>query len=247
MAGKTTVMREVAIIQLLSQIGSFVPARRVTLSLSDFIFSRLGASDNIQQGQSTFMVEMSETAEITRHATKKSLVILDEIGRGTSTYDGLSIAWSLVNYFNKKIKCRTLFASHYHELIDVMDKLSTAKNLTVKTKKVGERVDFLYELIEQGANQSFGIYVAKLAGLPKAYLLKPLTFFTHWKQRKGLSEVPSNQLSFFDFNRETKASKETAIEEKEMEILEAIKSINIDNLSPIDSLLKIKEIQDQLQ
>ena len=160
-AGKTTVMREVAIIQILTQIGSFVPAQEVETSICDYVFSRLGASDNIQQGQSTFMVEMSETAEITRHATKNSLVILDEIGRGTSTYDGLSIAWSLVNFFNTKIKCRTLFATHYHELIEVVDKLKTAKNLTVRTKKQGENVDFLYELIEQGANQSFGIYVAK--------------------------------------------------------------------------------------
>ena len=247
MAGKTTVMREVAIIQLLAQIGSFIPAKKAVLSLSDFIFSRLGASDNIQQGQSTFMVEMSETAEITRHATKKSLVILDEIGRGTSTYDGLSIAWSLVNYFNKTIKCRTLFASHYHELIDVADKLPSAKNLTVKTKKVGERVDFLYELIEQGANQSFGIYVAKLAGLPKSTLIEATNILHKLETEKKASEASNNQLSFFDFDQSNSTSPITEFEDKELEVLKTIKSININNLSPIDSLLKIKEIQDQLQ
>tara|TARA_B100000925_G_scaffold289318_1_gene271931 strand:- start:7552 stop:10200 length:2649 start_codon:yes stop_codon:yes gene_type:complete len=246
MAGKTTVMREVAIIQLLMQIGSFVPAKKACLSLSDFIFSRLGASDNIQQGQSTFMVEMSETAEITRHATKKSLVILDEIGRGTSTYDGLSIAWSLVNYFNSKIKCRTLFASHYHELIDVIENLPTAKNLTVRTKKVGERVDFLYELIEKGANQSFGIYVARLAGLPKSVLIEASNILHQLEKEKSQPKESNNQLTFFDFNNEKAQLQEPRVDLKSLDAINELKSININNLSPIDSLLKIKELQDQL-
>ena len=247
MAGKTTVMREVAIIQLLTQIGSFVPAKEVSLSLSDFIFSRLGASDNIQQGQSTFMVEMSETAEITRHATQNSLVILDEIGRGTSTYDGLSIAWSLVNYFNSKIKCRTLFATHYHELIDVVEKLPTSKNLTVRTKKVGERVDFLYELIEQGANQSFGIYVAKLAGLPKSVLIEATNILHQLEKEKSVSKESSNQLTFFDFNKDPERENDQKSSPYIEETIEKLKSLNINNLTPVESLLKIKELQDQLQ
>src|SRR5690606_841706 len=133
MAGKTTVMREMAIIQFLTQIGSFVPAKKAQVGLTDYIFSRLGAHDDIIKGQSTFMVEMSETAEILRHATNHSLIILDEIGRGTSTYDGLSIAWSLVEFFIKETKALTLFSTHYHELIDLVDSLDHAKNLTVKT------------------------------------------------------------------------------------------------------------------
>ena len=166
MAGKTTVMREVAIIQFLAQIGSYVPAKSAALSLCDALFSRLGAHDNILQGQSTFMVEMTETAEILRHATKNSLIILDEIGRGTSTYDGLSLAWSLVEHLVGKTQSLALFSTHYHELIEVVDNLSGAKNLTVETSDQNGEVTFLYRLIERGATQSFGIHVAKLAGLP---------------------------------------------------------------------------------
>ena len=244
MAGKTTVMREVAIIQILAQIGSFVPAKEVETSICDYVFSRLGASDNIQQGQSTFMVEMSETAEITRHATKNSLVILDEIGRGTSTYDGLSIAWSLVNFFNNKIKCRTLFATHYHELIEVIDRLKTAKNLTVRTKKEGENIHFLYELIEQGANQSFGIYVAKLAGLPTSVLVEAQNILH--KLETGKKEEPNNQLSFFDGPAKEEVKAEPLINNNEVEALNYLKELNINALTPIDSLLKIKELQERL-
>jgi DNA mismatch repair protein MutS len=170
MAGKTTVMREVAIIQFLTQVGCFVPAEHAEVGLCDYIFSRLGASDDIISGQSTFMVEMSETAEIIRHATSESLIILDEIGRGTSTYDGLSIAWSLVEYFVNKTQALTLFSTHYHELIDLVNTLEKAKNLTVKTINENGHVQFLYQLIEEGAAQSFGIHVAKLAGLPAEIL-----------------------------------------------------------------------------
>ena len=246
MAGKTTVMREVAIIQFLAQLGSFVPAEKVSLSICDFIFSRLGASDNIQQGQSTFMVEMSEAAEITRHATKNSLVILDEIGRGTSTYDGLSIAWSLVNYFNKKIKCKCLFATHYHELIEVIDNLPTAKNLTVKTKKQGDEVHFLYELIEQGANQSFGIYVAKLAGLPSSVLVEAKNIL-HQLEGQNKKHDP-NQLDLL--NELTKTIKEpepSPILSKEKLAIESLSDLNINNLTPLESLNEIKKLQDILQ
>jgi len=170
MAGKTTVMREVAIIQFLAQIGSWVPAKSAELGIVDQLFSRLGASDDIQKGQSTFMVEMSETAEILRHATDSSLVILDEVGRGTSTYDGLSIAWSLVEHLTHKTKSLTLFATHYHELIEVVEHIPGARNMTVEVHVDKDDVHFLYRLIEGGAAQSFGIYVAKLAGLPTEFL-----------------------------------------------------------------------------
>ncbi len=170
MAGKTTVMREMGIIQFLSQIGSFVPAKSAELGLCDYLFSRLGASDDISKGQSTFMVEMAETSEIIRHSTKDSFIILDEVGRGTSTYDGLSIAWALVEHLIRKIRAITFFATHYHELIEVIEREKGGKNLTVETVVERGDVRFLYKLVETGAAQSYGIYVAKLAGLPKSLL-----------------------------------------------------------------------------
>lgn len=170
MAGKTTVMREMGIIQFLAQIGSFVPARSAELGICDYLFSRLGACDDILKGQSTFMVEMSETSEIIRHATKNSFIILDEVGRGTSTYDGLSIAWALVEHLIRKTKAITLFATHYHELIEVVEGEKGGKNLTVETVVEKGEVRFLYKLVESGAAQSYGIYVAKLAGLPRPLL-----------------------------------------------------------------------------
>ena len=175
MAGKTTVMREVVLSQVLVQIGSFVPAQKAQLSLCDHLFSRLGAGDDILQGQSTFMVEMSETAEILRHATKNSLIVLDEIGRGTSTYDGLAIAWALVEYLVDHVKSFTLFATHYHELIELVEGLDKAQNFTVETNNDEGKVKFLYRLIEGGATQSFGIYVAKLAGVPPFVLSRAQT------------------------------------------------------------------------
>ncbi|MEX1099784.1 MAG: hypothetical protein WEB87_05125, partial [Bacteriovoracaceae bacterium] len=201
MAGKTTVMREMAIIQFLAQIGSYVPAQRAQLGLRDYIFSRLGASDDIIKGQSTFMVEMSETAEIIRHATENSLIVLDEIGRGTSTYDGLSIAWSLVEYFVSKTRALTLFSTHYHELIELASDLEGAKNLTVKTVNENGNVQFLYKLIEEGAAQSFGIHVAKMAGLPKEILNRSgaiLSQLESDQDQKNILELDKNGLNQMD-------------------------------------------------
>ena len=244
MAGKTTVMREMAIIQLLAQMGSFVPAQKATIGICDKIFSRLGASDNIQEGQSTFMVEMSETAEIIGHATSKSLIILDEIGRGTSTYDGLSIAWSLVEYLVKKLKAKTLFATHYHELIELIDELEGAKNLTVEAKGDGENVKFLYRLIEEGANQSYGIYVAKLAGLPRSILNKATTKL---KELEKLNNLPNDQLDFWNAN-EILAAKEPDLEstlahEEEMAI-DQLNTLDLNNMTPIQAFEKLRELQD---
>ena len=183
MAGKTTVMRETAIIQILTQIGSFVPAAKARIGLCDHLFSRLGASDDILKGQSTFMVEMSETAEIIRHATDKSLIILDEIGRGTSTYDGLSIAWSLVEYFIDHVKARALFATHYHELTDLITTKEQAKNLTMKILNQDGDIKFLYRLMEDAMGQSFGIHVAKMAGLPPEILHRAETLLQQLENR----------------------------------------------------------------
>lgn len=229
MAGKTTVMREMAIIQFLSQLGSFVPANKAVVSPVDYLFSRLGAHDDIVKGQSTFMVEMSETAEILRHATENSLIILDEIGRGTSTYDGMSIAWSLVEHFVNITKAKTLFSTHYHELINLVDDLKYAKNFTVKTKSKNGEVQFLYELIEEGATQSFGIHVAKMAGLPSTILQRSNQILKSLES-EAISTTPSSQLDFFS------SEKSDESENEHNELIEEIKSLDITNLTPMQAL-----------
>ena len=166
MAGKSTYMRQTAIIALMAHIGSFVPAECANIPIMDRIFTRVGASDDLSQGQSTFMVEMSEVSLILKNATDKSLVILDEIGRGTSTYDGISLAWSIVEYIQKNIKCKTLFATHYHELTDLENEFEDVKNYSIAVKEDNEGIIFLRKIIPQGADKSYGIYVAQLAKLP---------------------------------------------------------------------------------
>jgi len=166
MAGKSTYMRQTAIITLMAHMGSFVPADYADIPICDRIFTRVGASDDLSQGQSTFMVEMSEVSHILKNATDKSLVILDEIGRGTSTYDGISLAWSIVEYIEKHIKCKTLFATHYHELTELENEFKEVKNYSIAVKDDGENIIFLRKIIDQAADKSYGIYVAKLAKLP---------------------------------------------------------------------------------
>jgi DNA mismatch repair protein MutS len=175
MAGKSTYLRQVALITLMAQIGSFVPAKRARIGVVDRIFTRVGASDNLVRGESTFMVEMIETANILNTATAQSLLVLDEIGRGTSTFDGISIAWSVAEHIHDHIGAKTLFATHYHELTDLGDKLERAKNLNVAVREWGERVVFLYRIIEGGADHSYGIQVAKLAGLPNSVIRRART------------------------------------------------------------------------
>ncbi len=172
MAGKSTVLRQTALVALLAQVGSFVPARRARVGLLDRIFSRVGASDDVSHGRSTFMVEMTETAAILHNATRRSLVVLDEIGRGTSTFDGLSIAWAVAEHLCDRVGCRTLFATHYHELQDLARERPRVRNLTVAVREVGDRVVFLRKLLEGGASRSYGIEVAKLAGLPSLVLAR---------------------------------------------------------------------------
>lgn len=242
MAGKTTVMREMAIIQFLTQIGCFVPAKSATVGLVDYLFSRLGASDDIIKGQSTFMVEMSETAEIIRHATDKSLIILDEIGRGTSTYDGLSIAWSLVEFFVKSTKAITLFSTHYHELIELAESLKCAKNLTVKTINTNGNVEFLYQLIEEGAAQSYGIHVAKLAGLPKEILNRSSQILAQLESESDSLNIPTsntneNQLDMFSANTQI------VYEDISSPVIEELKDLDINNLTPLQAMQKLHDLQ----
>lgn len=243
MAGKTTVMREVAIIQYLAQLGTWVPAAAADLGVRDYLFSRLGASDDIIRGQSTFMVEMSETAEILRHATSDSLIILDEIGRGTSTYDGLSIAWSLVEWFTSKLQSLTLFATHYHELIELADKLENAINLTVRTEQHKGKVQFMYELIEQGATQSFGIHVAELAGLPKEVLKRARSILTSLEKnhhKHSMTEmIDPDQLSLFNVTQMEATPQYLKDLEKRLQELDVM------NITPIQALQMLNDLKSQ--
>lgn len=243
MAGKTTVMREVAIIQLLAQIGSFVPAKLAKLGLCDFLFSRLGASDDILKGQSTFMVEMAETAEILRHATPRSLIILDEVGRGTSTYDGLSIAWGLVEHFIDSTRALTLFATHYHELIEIVDRNPAAKNLTVETINHKGNVQFLYRLIEEAASQSFGIYVASLAGLPKSVLNRSQEILQQLEAKHHVPAVTTQSKSQLSFLPELQ---EVEIPAYLKELEQELSKIDVMKMTPLDALIKLNQLKDQL-
>ena len=211
MAGKSTVLRQVGLIQLLAQIGSFVPADQARIPVADRIFTRVGASDNLARGQSTFMVEMSETAAIVHGATEMSLVLLDEIGRGTSTYDGVSIAWSVTEYLHEELGSKTIFATHYHELTQLGDLLPGVKNMNVLVREVGSDIVFLRRLLEGGADRSYGIQVARLAGLPDTIVARAQELLvelegTHTGGGEGLgrhgihrpgSETVPDQLSMF--------------------------------------------------
>lgn len=167
MAGKSTFMRQIAIIVLLAQIGSFVPAKEADIGIVDRIFTRIGASDNLSQGESTFMVEMTEVSNIMRFATKDSLLVLDEVGRGTSTYDGLSIAWAVIEHIAENIKAKTLFATHYHELTQLESKIKGIINYTILAEERGDDVVFLRKVVKGSTSQSFGIQVARLAGIDR--------------------------------------------------------------------------------
>ncbi len=179
MAGKSTYIRQLALITLMAQIGAYVPADSATIGLADRIFCRVGASDDLSRGQSTFMVEMSETALILNHATEKSLVILDEIGRGTATFDGLSIAWAVAEHLHDETKCRTLFATHYHELTDLANTRDAVVNCNVAVREWNEEIIFLHKILPGSADKSYGIQVARLAGLPKPVLARAKDILSH--------------------------------------------------------------------
>ncbi len=236
MSGKSTYLRQIALIALLNQIGSFVPAKAASLPLFDRIFTRVGASDNLVRGQSTFMVEMQESAYILNHATAKSLIILDEIGRGTSTYDGLSIAWSILEFLHDKIGAFTLFATHYHELINVVQNLPKAKNYCVDVKESEKGVLFLHKIIEGGIDKSYGIEVAKLAGVPTAVIDRSAEILTDLEAEKIQSQpkkIPENQMGLF-------TGKYIA---ERHPVLERLKGIDINDLTPIEALIALSELK----
>ena len=227
MAGKSTYMRQVAIIVLMAQIGSFVPAKEADICIVDRIFTRIGASDNLAQGESTFMVEMNEVANIIQNATKNSLIILDEVGRGTSTYDGLSIAWSVVEYIAEKIGAKTLFATHYHELVELEDKLKGVKNLTILVEEKGDEVIFLRKIVEGSTNKSYGIQVAKLAGIEDKIIDRANEILEQIEKKNittSNSSVvqESRQLDFLDYKKDY--------------FIEKINNLNINNLTPIEAM-----------
>ena len=245
MSGKSALLRQVAIISLMAQMGSFVPAEAAVLGLVDKVFTRVGASDNISSGESTFMVEMNETANILNNLSDRSLIILDEIGRGTSTYDGISIAWSITEYLhqNPTANPKTLFATHYHELNEMSQTYDRIKNYNVSVKEVGNKVIFMRKLVPGGSAHSFGIHVAKMAGMPKEVLQRADQILLKLEgehsgnlkeEAKALAAEAEGdmQLSFFQLDDPVL-----------MQIKEEIENIDIDTLTPVEALMKLNEIK----
>lgn len=243
MAGKSALLRQTALIVLMAQMGSFVPAKSATIGLVDKIFTRVGASDNLSRGESTFMVEMTETASILNNLSDKSLVIMDEIGRGTSTYDGVSIAWSISEYIHNhpKFKARTLFATHYHELNQLTEDLDRIKNFNVAVKEMNGKVVFLRKLNKGGSEHSFGIHVAQIAGMPQPVVLRASEILKHLekdqikeKNKSKIKEAPKNntQLSFFE-----------APDPKIEELKHILSTLDPNKMSPIEALLKLNELK----
>lgn len=242
MAGKSALLRQTALIVLLAQMGSFVPAESARIGIVDKIFTRVGASDNLSRGESTFMVEMTETASILNNLSHRSLILMDEIGRGTSTYDGVSIAWAIVEYLHnhgyKECKPKTLFATHYHELNQLAEDLTRVKNFNVSVKEIGDKIIFMRKLKEGGSEHSFGIHVAQLAGMPNKVVFRAneiLHFLEkdkHKNEKKKIQEVPkpTPQMSLFEadplFN----------------EIKEMLCKVDINTISPVEALLKLNEV-----
>lgn len=227
MAGKSTYMRQVAIITLLAQIGSFVPAKKANISIVDRIFTRIGASDNLSQGESTFMVEMNEVSNIIMSATSNSLIILDEVGRGTSTYDGLSIAWAVVEYIVKNIKAKTLFATHYHELTQLEDRYKGIKNLTILAEEKGDDIVFLHKIAEGSTNRSYGIQVAKLAGINREIIDRANDILT---------KIEGSHLMNVDENNSNQSKQMNLMDYKKDYFIDKVKNIDIKNLTPLDAL-----------
>ena len=245
MSGKSAILRQTALIVLLAQIGSFVPATALRMGCVDKIFTRVGASDNISMGESTFMVEMNETASILNNISERSLVLLDEIGRGTSTYDGISIAWAISEYLHEHPgRPKTLFATHYHELNEMSETFSRIKNYNVAVKEIKDDVLFLRKLVPGGSAHSFGIHVAKMAGMPQQVIRRANKILEKLEQSHSSEALTDQmksvakdelQLSFFNLD-------DPLLEEIREEILD----LDIDVLTPIEALMKLNEIKRML-
>ncbi len=254
MAGKSALLRQTALISLMAQMGCFVPAESANLGLVDKIFTRVGASDNISSGESTFMVEMNETASIMNNISDRSLILLDEIGRGTSTYDGISIAWSIAEYLhnNGTARPKTLFATHYHELNELASKFPRIKNFNIATRELGQKVIFLRKLVPGGSQHSFGIHVAKMAGMPRSIVERAVHILSQMEQKHigdengdGLKVDKPNtssisaealQLSIFE-----------TVDPTAGKIKEALTSLDLNSMTPIDCMMKLNELKQLLE
>jgi DNA mismatch repair protein MutS len=244
MSGKSALLRQTALITLMAQMGSFVPAQSATIGYVDKVFTRVGASDNISSGESTFMVEMNETASILNNISDRSLILLDEIGRGTSTYDGISIAWAIAEYLHQhnQFKPKTLFATHYHELNDMAATFKRIKNFNVSVKELNKRIIFLRKLVEGGSEHSFGIHVAKVAGMPSQLITRAQAILTKLEKSHGAQELSGKtkelaaeagmQLSFFQLDDPTLS-----------QVKKEIQNIDINTLTPVEALMKLNEIK----
>jgi DNA mismatch repair protein MutS len=249
MAGKSTLLRQVALAVVLAQMGSFVPARSARVGVVDRVLSRVGAGDNLARGESTFMVEMRETAEILRSATRRSLVILDEIGRGTSTFDGLSIAWAVAEYLDQIVSCRTLFATHYHELTALAESSAHAVNVSVSAEEVGDDIVFLHRLVRGPASRSYGVAVARLAGLPESVLARARALLEMLESGGGAPALEggrplrgkpgraSAQLDLFATAAPTGP---------EREVLDTIRSVDVERITPLDALGLLSRLKTRL-
>ncbi len=245
MSGKSALLRQTALITLMAQIGSYVPAESAKIGLVDKIFTRVGASDNISLGESTFMVEMNEAANIMNNLSDRSLVLFDELGRGTSTYDGISIAWAIVEYIheNPKARAKTLFATHYHELNEMEKTFKRIKNYNVSVKEIDKRVIFMRKLVPGGSEHSFGIHVARMAGMPQSITKRADTILSQMENsnRRGDIKKPIDdfvekqegyQLSFFQLDDPILS-----------QVRDEIINLDVNNLTPIDALNKLNEIK----
>ena len=254
MSGKSTYMRQVALITLMAHIGSFVPATYANIPIVDRIFTRVGASDDLAQGQSTFMVEMDEVSQILSNASSDSLIILDEIGRGTSTYDGISLAWSIVEYIYNKIESKTLFATHYHELTDLEDKYTRIKNYSVAVQEDGDNIVFLRKIIEGAADKSYGIYVAKLAKLPDDVIARADQILVeleknHIDNSASIDQSRSNsvQLSFDMFQNQAKNKEIQDKNRAYMDFIARVLDIDIMNSTPMDIMNTMYELKKEAE
>ncbi|MFY0688036.1 MAG: DNA mismatch repair protein MutS [Cyclobacteriaceae bacterium] len=244
MAGKSALLRQSALIVLMAQLGSYVPAGYAKIGITDKIFTRVGASDNLSRGESTFMVEMTETASIMNNLSERSLIIMDEIGRGTSTYDGISIAWSIVEHLHNhpKFKAKTLFATHYHELNELTKDHPRIKNFNVAVKELQNKVIFLRKLVEGGSEHSFGIHVAQMAGMPNEIVIRSNEILKHLEKDKvtdgpDLTDLPTNNFQLNLFEADPRIE----------ELMQMLRGVDINTISPVEALLKLNEMKDVLK
>jgi DNA mismatch repair protein MutS len=244
MAGKSTYIRQVALIALMAQIGSFVPAAEARIGVVDRIFTRVGAGDDISRGESTFMVEMVEIANILNNATRRSLVILDEVGRGTSTFDGMSLAWAIAEHLHERIGCRTLFATHYHQLTDLASRYEGTVNRNVAVREWGDEIVFLHKIVEGGTDRSYGIHVARLAGVPSDVLARARAILADLERdEEGLAQ----RILAGGTPKKAAGPQQLALFPARSAVEDELAQLDLDRLSPLEALLKLRELQHKLR